>query len=126
VRSTGYVRIVQPVGLNATNIKVFLNNTKLSFPSTNPPRSISTNGTHHFIYFTVTFSSTYELLVAFPLAGDVDYDGDVDIFDIVTIANAYGTVEGQLEYNAHCDLDDDGDVDIFDLVLAAGNYGDSW
>lgn len=124
--STGYVRIIQPVGLNATNIKVFVNNTKLTFPSTDPPRSISTNGTHYFIYFTVTFNSTYELLVTFPMGGDVNYDGDVDIFDIVTIAGAYGTTEGQLKYNAHCDIDDDGDIDIFDMVRAAGNYGESW
>jgi parallel beta-helix repeat protein len=122
----GYVVIVQPVGLNSSNIKVFLNNTKLTFPSTDPPRSISTNGTHYIIYFSFTFNSAYELTIAFPVEGDVNYDGDVNIFDIVTIAGAYGTEEGQLKYDTHCDLDDDGDIDIFDIVRAAMNYGKSW
>ena len=80
---------IQPVGLNSSNIKVSLNNTKLTFPSTDPPRSISTNGTHYFIYFTFTFSSSYELTVAFPIVGDVDYNGLVNIFDVVMAANAY-------------------------------------
>jgi hypothetical protein len=61
------------------------------------------------------------LLVTF--AGDVDGDLDVDIFDIVMIAGAYGSSEGQPKYNGNCDLDGDGDVDIFDVVIAAGNYG---
>lgn len=69
---------------------------------------------------------TYELIVAFPIEGDVDYDGDVDIFDIVTIAGAYGTEEGHPKYNAHCDIDGDGDIDIFDIVIACGHYGESW
>jgi len=124
--TSGYVRIIQPVGLNSSNIKVFLNNTRLTFPSFDPPRSISTNGTHYFIYFAFIFNSAYELIVAFPIEGDVDYDGDVDIFDIVTIVGAYGTEEGHPKYNAHCDIDGDGDIDIYDIVAAAGNYGESW
>jgi hypothetical protein len=60
------------------------------------------------------------------LAGDVDGDRDVDIFDIVRMAGAYGSRIGQLKYNPNCDLDDDGDVDIFDIVMAAGNYGKKW
>ena len=124
--TSGYVRIIQQVGLNSSNIKVFLNNTKLTFPSTAPPRSISTNGTHYFIYFAFTFNSLYELTVAFPIVGDVDYDGDTDIFDIVRMAGAYGSEEGDADYNAHCDLDDDGDIDIFDIVKAATHYGESW
>jgi hypothetical protein len=60
------------------------------------------------------------------IAGDIDGDGDVDIFDIVIIADAYGSSEGEPKYNAICDIDGDGDVDIFDVVIAAGNYGESW
>ena len=58
--------------------------------------------------------------------GDVDKDGDVDIFDIVKIAGAYGSEEGDPAYDADCDIDDDGDVDIFDIVAAAINYGVGW
>ena len=57
------------------------------------------------------------------LAGDVDGDGDVDIFDIVKMAGCYGKKQGQPGYIANCDVDKDGDIDIFDIVIAAGNYG---
>jgi hypothetical protein len=57
------------------------------------------------------------------LAGDVEGDGDVDIFDIVKIAGAYGTTQGQPKYDPNCDIDKDKDVDIFDVVIAASNYG---
>jgi len=61
-----------------------------------------------------------------PLLGDVDGDSDVDIYDIIIIANSYGLSSGDLGYNVACDLDDDDDVDIFDVVIAAHNYGESW
>ncbi len=60
------------------------------------------------------------------IPGDVDGDRDVDIFDIVRMAGAYGTRRGDPKYDPNADLDDDGDVDIFDIVIAAGNYGKSW
>jgi hypothetical protein len=64
------------------------------------------------------------ILVTIP--GDVDGDRDVDIFDIVAMAGAYGSEEGEPEYAPAYDIDNDADVDIFDIVVAAGNYGDSW
>lgn len=59
------------------------------------------------------------------LTGDVDYDFDVDIFDIVHIAGAYGTNFEDPNFRPECDLDRDGDIDIFDVVRAASNYGES-
>ncbi len=61
------------------------------------------------------------ILVTTP--GDMDGDFDVDIFDIVKIAGAYGSVEGEPLYNGDADIDGDGDIDIFDVVIAASNYG---
>lgn len=58
--------------------------------------------------------------------GDVDGNSEVDIFDIVAIAGAYGSEEGDPTYNPNYDIDGDGDVDIFDIVAAAGHYGESW
>ena len=75
---------------------------------------------------TETLDNTMEdgmILVTTP--GDVDGDFDVDIFDIVKIARAYGSSEGDLLYNGNADIDGDGDIDIFDVVIAAGNYGTS-
>ncbi|UCG37497.1 MAG: hypothetical protein JSV64_04300 [Candidatus Bathyarchaeota archaeon] len=60
------------------------------------------------------------------LAGDVDGDRDVDIFDIVRMAGVYGVAKPDPDYDPIIDLDGDGDIDIFDLVRAAGNYGESW
>jgi hypothetical protein len=60
------------------------------------------------------------------LGGDVDGNRQVDIFDIVLMADGYGTSKGQPKFNAHCDIDGDGDIDIFDIVIAASHYGDSW
>jgi len=71
-----------------------------------------------------TLPATMEVIVTIP--GDVDGDRDVDIYDIVAMAGAYGSKEGEPEYIANCDIDGDGDIDIFDIVAAAGNYGESW
>jgi effector-binding domain-containing protein len=64
--------------------------------------------------------------VTVTIAGDVDGDRDVDIFDIVRMAGVYGTSAPNPRYDADCDLDGDGDVDIFDIVIAGANYGESW
>jgi len=64
------------------------------------------------------------ILVTIP--GDVDGDRDVDIFDIVAMAGAYGAKTGDSEYELNCDLDGDGDIDIFDIVGACVHYGESW
>ena len=60
------------------------------------------------------------------IVGDVDGDRDVDIFDIVAMAVAYGSVEGDPAYNPNYDLNGDRNIDIFDIVAAAGHYGESW
>jgi len=69
---------------------------------------------------------TCEWEVCVSLPGDVDADHDVDIFDIVRLADAYGTVEGQPRYESNYDINGDGNINIFDLVIAAGRYGESW
>jgi len=63
--------------------------------------------------------------VCVTLPGDVDADHDVDIFDIVGLADAYGTVAGQPGYESNRDINGDGNINIFDIVIAAGNYGES-
>jgi hypothetical protein len=51
------------------------------------------------------------------IQGDVTCNGEVDIFDLRTIAAYYDRV------NAKYDLKPDGTIDIFDLVLAVANFG---
>ena len=64
--------------------------------------------------------------VCVSLPGDVDADHDVDIFDIVQLADAYGTVQGQPLYEDNSDINGDRGITIFDIVIAAGHYGQSW
>jgi hypothetical protein len=51
------------------------------------------------------------------LAGDLNADNRINIFDLATIAKVYGSGDALADLNA------DGTVNILDLVLAAGNYG---
>ena len=59
-------------------------------------------------------------------------DGDVDMYDLGEFADAYGSHEGEPEYNELADLmgdtagsPPDGDVDMYDLGVFADNYGRS-
>jgi hypothetical protein len=55
--------------------------------------------------------------------GDFDGDMDVDIFDVVMIASAYGSAIGDSEYTSNLDVDCDGEIDILDVVLVTPWYG---
>jgi len=57
------------------------------------------------------------------LAGDLDRDGDVDSYDFYLFAGAYGSREGDDNFDMRADLDMDGKVDSYDFYLFAGNYG---
>jgi probable HAF family extracellular repeat protein len=53
--------------------------------------------------------------------GDTDYDGDVDLADLGTLATSYGaTVAATWDMG---NFDGDGDVDLADLGTLATNYG---
>ena len=54
---------------------------------------------------------------------DVNGDGVVDVFDIVTAAMAFGADAENPRWNPVPDLNFDGIIDIYDLVLIALNFG---
>jgi len=58
--------------------------------------------------------------------GDFDGDGDIDIFDFVLFAAAYGSELGDDNYNAIGDFDNNDCIDIIDFVQFASVYGTSW
>lgn len=52
---------------------------------------------------------------------DVDCDGDVDLTDLATLLNHFGTQGGSTRSDG--DLDGDGDVDLTDLATLLANFG---
>lgn len=57
--------------------------------------------------------------------GDIDADGDVDFSDLTALYAAYGTSEGDQDFNPYADVDRDGDVDFADQTELLAHYNDS-
>ena len=57
------------------------------------------------------------------IPGDLDGDGDVDLSDLAELLAAYGTCDGDPNYNPAADLDDSGCIDLADLATLLSNYG---
>ncbi len=57
------------------------------------------------------------------MAGDIVPDGVVDIFDIATVALAFGAVSTDPNWNFSADINNDGIIDIFDIVVVALRFG---
>ena len=72
----------------------------------------------HFAYSNPIFVKS-----APPLVGDVNLDGVVDIFDVVTVSIAFGSKPGDPNWNQAADLNNDDVVDIYDVVTVATNFG---
>ncbi|HKY31287.1 MAG TPA: S8 family serine peptidase [Candidatus Polarisedimenticolia bacterium] len=61
-----------------------------------------------------------------PARADADGSGRIDIGDLVILAEAFGSLEGDARYDPAADLDGDGAVDGFDLALLASRFGASF
>lgn len=71
--------------------------------------------------FTImTFSNEYKMLE------DIVIDRVIDIYDIVIVAGAYGTKNGDLLWNPEADIESNGKIDIYDVVKVASSYGTSY
>ncbi|MEM8874210.1 MAG: hypothetical protein AAGD32_08105 [Planctomycetota bacterium] len=57
----------------------------------------------------------------FVLAGDLDRDRDVDLFDAIDLVRNFGRTDDPLFSEG--DLDYDGDVDLFDALILQRNFG---
>jgi hypothetical protein len=57
------------------------------------------------------------------LPGDLNADGMVDINDAILAANAFGSMNGDKNWNPAADMDTNGTIDIFDLIIIAQNFG---
>lgn len=68
---------------------------------------------------TITQGTTVSLPDVTLLAGDVDNNCTINIFDLVALGSAYGTAPPS---DPRVDFNQDNQINIFDLVLLAGNY----
>lgn len=65
--------------------------------------------------------------LANPLPGDVNWDGRVDIYDLIVQASIYGITEEDAGWNVFADLAPRwGVINIFDLVMCAYHYGETY
>ena len=63
------------------------------------------------------------IFVAMP--GDINADGIVDIFDIATVALAFGSTPSEPNWNPIADINNDLIADIFDIVVVAMHFGET-
>lgn len=72
-------------------------------------------------------TDNYPLMNLYWNSGDIDHDLDVDIFDVVKCAIAYGSTPLDVNWNPHCDIAEPyGIINIFDLVTMAASYGEEY
>ena len=57
------------------------------------------------------------------LFGDLDYDGDVDVDDVMQVASRWRCKCGDACYDPRYDLDGDCDIDIVDIMKVVANWG---
>ena len=57
--------------------------------------------------------------------GDLNYDGGIDVADIMAVASRWRCRVGDACYESGKDLDGDGDIDIVDIMLVAAHWGES-
>jgi phosphodiesterase/alkaline phosphatase D-like protein len=60
---------------------------------------------------------------ALHLPGDLNNDGQVDMFDLVILAGSWGLSQADADYNPSCDLNGDGTVNVIDLLTLAQSWG---
>jgi hypothetical protein len=55
--------------------------------------------------------------------GDVNGEGTVDIYDAISLAEAFGSTPGSANWNPAADLMNDGIIDIYDAIIVATYFG---
>jgi len=59
------------------------------------------------------------------MLGDLNFDGKINIEDIVQVALAFGSLPGGTRWNFAADLNEDNAIDIMDLVMVALHFGET-
>lgn len=69
--------------------------------------------------------STFTTRGAQFLPGDLNEDGRVDGYDLIQLARAFGSVNGESRYARYVDINRDNRIDGADLAILAENFGQS-
>jgi len=59
------------------------------------------------------------------IAGDLNCNCEVNVADIMLVANLWRCRSGDECYNDYCDIDEDGDIDIVDIMLVVKHWGET-
>jgi len=57
------------------------------------------------------------------IRGDLNNDGNVDIYDAILLAGVFGSTSNSPNWNPNADINADGTVDIYDAILLSQNFG---
>jgi len=90
--------------------------------------SLSENETHSCLYFTYMYSTRKIRIAEYtPIPGDINYDGRVDLYDIVVVATAYGARPDDPNWNPDADVAPPwGKIDVYDAVTILYYYGKTY
>jgi len=61
----------------------------------------------------------------FRFAGDANADGSVNVLDLMILVDAFGSSEGDENYDPRADLNKDGSVNVLDLLILVDDWGKS-
>jgi hypothetical protein len=53
----------------------------------------------------------------------VNADGAVDVVDLLTFVDAFGSISGDANFDAACDFNGDSAVDVVDLLTLVDYFG---
>ena len=71
---------------------------------------------------TLKHESLNATILFYPIFGDLNSDGEVNVHDLYLIAMCYGCRRGDSHWNEKADLNSDGVIDIFDMVFLAKHF----
>jgi hypothetical protein len=98
---------------NIVTGSIYIQSATLHYPLLQPDRSYTRGGSGNTINVGDDFTYTWS-----PIQGDVDLDGDVDVFDLRTVSAFYDATNDTWNLTGSTNS-----INIFDLIVIAGNFG---
>jgi len=114
-----------PSNMTSTN-KVYcgIRGEPIAIYTANGTQTWSYNASTTILTLNITHKSPSRITIYWKLPGDIDSDGDVDIYDLYILAVTYGSHVDEPNYNSNSDIDGNNHVYFDDLCILAGDYGE--